>query len=318
MHNVTLLIHPEELSYAWIDRLVAHGIPTLALHPVGGRRAHESLAAMVEQLQGDEMRRMLDYAAAQGLRIEYEMHAARYLLPASLFSAHPTWFRMNEQGERTADYNLCASNEQALDYVAQRAAALARSLYRSTNRYFFWLDDGKQLGCHCPKCRHLSDSDQQLLVLNRILERLRRDDAHATLAYLAYCSTIEPPRTVKPHSGVFLEYAPFLRDFHRPLCEDAQSRHIEPLLQCFGRAQAKALDYWYDNSLYSKWTKPPAPFTVDRAVLQADMDFYHRLGFGDVSSFACYLGADYEALHGEVDISDIGRLYRAYRDAAAR
>jgi len=36
MKNASLLIHPEELSLSWIDRMAQHGIPTLALHPEGG------------------------------------------------------------------------------------------------------------------------------------------------------------------------------------------------------------------------------------------------------------------------------------------
>ena len=65
------------------------------------------------------------------------MHAVRSLLPASEFGEHPEWFRMNESGERVTDYNLCSSNVEAMDYVAERAAEAARQLYRSTDRYFF-------------------------------------------------------------------------------------------------------------------------------------------------------------------------------------
>ena len=37
--------------------------------------------------------------------------------------------------------------------------------------------------------------------------------------------------------------------------------------------------------------------------MRADFEFYRSLGFEDFSSFACYLGEDYEELHGEVDIT---------------
>ena len=35
---------------------------------------------------------------------------------------------MNERGERAADFNLCASNPDALDYVSERTALLASLL----------------------------------------------------------------------------------------------------------------------------------------------------------------------------------------------
>lgn len=316
MKHASLLIHPEELSEKWINRIAREDIPTIALHPVGGKTAHKALEQMLEMLATPHYRALLDSAAEKGLQIEYEMHAARYLLPETEFEQHPDWFRMNEDGHRTTDYNCCPSNETALDFIAERATELAKKLYRSTNRYFFWLDDAKQGFCHCPKCAALSASDQQLKVFNRILARLRQDDEHAELAYLAYYATIQSPEHVVPAPGIFLEYAPILRDFHRPLSESAESAHLEGLLAFFGKKNAKALDYWYDNSLFSNWKKPPVAFEVDRAVLQADFRYYSQLGFEDISSFACFLGEDYEELHGTPSISDFGELYRAYRTAS--
>ena len=138
MKGASLIIHPEELSRRWIDRMADAEIPTIALHPVGGPAAAKSLSEMLDRLSVPGYRELLDYAAERGLKIEYEMHSARYLLPESEFFAHPEWFRMNKDGERTADYNLCASCDAAVDFVAERAAALVRALYRSTDRYFFF------------------------------------------------------------------------------------------------------------------------------------------------------------------------------------
>lgn len=302
MNRATLIIHPDELSRKWIDRVADAKIPTLALHPVGGPDAARTLGDMVHKLATPEYRELLDYAAERGLNIEYEMHSARYLLPKAEFDTHPEWFRMNKDGERTADYNLCASCEDAIDYVAECAAELAKDLYRSTNRYFFWLDDAKDAFCHCPECQKMSPSDQQMKILNRMIRRIRVDDPAATLAYLAYVECIKPPVSQKSEDGIFLEYAPFERNFKRPLRLDAQSEPILELLSFFGKDGAKVLDYWYDNSLYSNWTKPPKEFFLEGEVMRDDFAFYRSLGFFDFSSFACYLGADYEELFGDVDI----------------
>ena len=309
MKHTSLLIHPDELSKDWIDRVADLALPTLALHPGGGKGAEKNIEDLLSRLQTPEYISLLDDAAEKGISIEYEMHAARFLLPTDQFEAHPEWFRMNAKGERTPDWNCCVSNTEALDFMAERAAKLVQKFYHSTHRYFLWMDDAKDSYCHCPACRDLSPSDQQLLVMNRLVRRLRQDDPEASLAYLAYFECIAPPTKVQAEEGIFLEYAPFERDFHKPLSEDAQSEPLEKLLAFFGRKSAKALDYWYDNSMFSSWKKPPKPFAVDEPVLRADFAYYRALGFEDIGCFACYLGKDYEELHGTPDLAPYAKIY---------
>ncbi len=295
--------------------MAANGIRTVGIHPVGGEKAELSLLDLMNRLKTQEYRSLFDYAAECGMGVEYEMHAARYLLPKEEFERHPEWFRQNKQGERIPDFNCCASSTEAVDYIAESAARLAKGLYRSTNRYFFWLDDGRDIYCHCPKCEKLSPSDQQLKILNHMLKRLKKDNENASLAYLAYCDTMQPPRSIVPEKGIFLEYAPYDRDFHAPISENAQAETIRALLDFFGREGAKVLDYWYDNSYYSGYRKPPKALVPDKAVIDADIKFYTEVGFGDISGFACYLGEEYEELYGEPDISDIGELLEKYNNA---
>lgn len=301
--TASMLVHPDELTPKWIRRAQASGIPTLGLHPPGGKEAHNTLADLLRRLEEPAYRALLDEAAVAGLSIEYEMHAARYLLPAELFEAHPQWFRMNLSGERTTDFNCCVTNTEALDYMAERAAQTAKRLYRSSHRYFFWTDDAHDAFCHCPNCAQYSASDQQLLVVNHLLRRLQKDDPQAKMPYLAYFECLQPPAKVKPAPGVFLEYAPIERDMHKPIAGTGDAATLEALLDVFGREDAKVLEYWLDNSLFSGWKKPPKPFKADEPVVQADVPWYASLGFADISTFACFLGEDYEALHGEPDIS---------------
>ena len=79
-----LLIHPEELSKKWIHRMKSLGVNTLAIHPWGGKQAPQTLAALLEQLRDPAYRQLLDQAAESGLEIEYEVHAAGYLLPLGI------------------------------------------------------------------------------------------------------------------------------------------------------------------------------------------------------------------------------------------
>ena len=302
-----MIVHPEELSIAWIDKLANAGVSILGIHPRGGALTSQSLKELVARTETDEYREMIDYAHRRGLEVEYEFHAAGYLMPRELFSVHPEYFRVNEKGERTADRNFCVSNPDALDLFSERAAELALALYGSSHKFYFWMDDGQDFCCHCPQCIRLSPSDQQLIVLNRILREIRKHFPDASVAYLAYMDTIVPPRNVCPEDGIFLEYAPFEK--YTATGESSaeliarEKEMIAPLMRFFEKGSKKVLEYWYDNSLFSNWKKPPARFVLNEPCMKRDIEEYRKMGFDRISTFACFLGEDYENLYGEVDIT---------------
>ena len=309
-----IIIHPDELEWSWVERLQEARLNVLALHPPGGANAHLTLEAAIHHRLLPQTQAIFNQLNHMGVEIEYEAHTMGWLLPRSLHAVKPEWFRMNENGERVADYNLCASNPEALDYVAARAEQLARMLNVDSDRYFFWLDDVSNCACHCEKCRSLSVSDQQLIVTNAILRGIRRYKASAKICYLAYHEAIAAPQIVEPLRGVFLEYAPFHRNAHKPLldpncAENAQeARSLQPLLSYFGTRDSQVLEYWMDNSMYSNWTKPPKQFALDEAVMQEDVKAYRSMGFESITSFGCYLGADYRELWGEPPVKRYGEI----------
>ena len=117
-----MIIHPDEISKQWIDRMSQNGIDVLGIHPVGGVRAADSLKKLLEQCKTAEYQSLIDYARVNHMEVEYEFHAAGYLMPKELFETHPEYFRMNEKGERSNDFNFCVSNEEALQLFAKNAA----------------------------------------------------------------------------------------------------------------------------------------------------------------------------------------------------
>lgn len=302
----SMIIHPDELSKEWVDRLSDAGIGTLGIHPWGGKSAIRSLKELLELLKDDEYRALIDYAVSRGIEVEYEIHAAGYLLPRELFDVHPEYFRMDEKGNRTSECNFCVSDTEALELVAKRAADLAIFLYGSSKRFYFWMDDGHELCCHCPKCKGLSASDQQLIAINKMLREIRKHIPDASLAYLAYMDTVVPPTKVCADDGIFLEYAPFEK--YTAKGEDAavlierEKEMIAPLMRFFKGGHKKVLEYWYDNSLFSHWKKPPLKFVLDESTMSRDIKEYKDMGFDRISTFACFLGKDYEELHGDVDV----------------
>jgi len=311
MFTKTILIHPEELDLKWIKIAKQNNIDRISIHPKGGSKAYDSVVYLMKKLLDPSFLKLIDQVYEEGMSIEYEMHIVRYLLPTSEYQNHREWFRQNANGERVADNNFCASNNEALDYISNQCEKVARKLYRNSHRYFFWLDDVKENGgCCCDKCKKYSISEQQLIINKAMLKGIRRYDPKASLAYLAYNETAyDPPVKIKPEEGIFLEYAPMDRDYHIPIndCSSIKNqKNIEALpklIECFGIENAKILEYWLDNSLFSNWQKPPKEFIGDKKTIQKDIEYYTSLGFSDLSTFACFLGEDYRKLYGDADIS---------------
>lgn len=315
--NRGILVHPAELDQTQLDLVAKARLNQLGLHPVGGLGAEKSLDAAIAAHALPENVALRAEAARKGIAVYYEAHALSWLLPRAVFASHPEWFRMNEKGERTPDVNCCPSCGDALDYLAERTAQLARLLGTGYDRYDYWMDDVCGGACHCPACQGLTVSEQQMRVVNAMLRGLRRDNPRAELCYIAYLDALQAPRRVEPTDGVFLEYAPFHRNHHRPLSDPdcaqnaAEIAPLADLLACFGVKSARVLDYWMDNSLFSNWTKPPKPFALDADVMKADLDFYAARGFTEIASFGCYLGEDYRALYGAPPIELYGKLLNA-------
>ena len=253
-----ILVHPDEFTEKIINRASSLGIDVIGIHPVGGKEAADSLAALVELCKQESFKNLVDYAIDEkGLTVEYEFHAASYLLDRSLFTANPEYFRMDENGNRTPDVNFCVSNEAALKRVAERAVELAEALYRGGHDFYFWLDDVAGKKCYCEKCRNLSHSDQQMIYLNAVIGALKARFPDARVPYLAYFNTVELPESVKPEKGIFLEYAPFEKYVKKhPEMIGREAEMLVPLMEFFGKDSTKVLEYWLDNSLFSKWKKP--------------------------------------------------------------
>ena len=157
----------------------------------------------------------------------------------------------------------------------------------------------------------MSASEQSLVVFNRMLREIKKQNPNARIAYLAYKDSIVAPEAVKADAGVFLEYAPFEKYTAKGSNADmliAREREmIKHLMQAFVNEPKQVLEYWYDNSLFSNWQKPPRKFTLDSDAMRSDIESYKEIGFDVISTFACFLGKDYEDLYGEVDITPFAK-----------
>lgn len=243
--------------------------------------------------------------AENGIHLEFQEHMMSFLLPRSLFTSHPEYFRMNEQGTRVEDANGCPSSEGALKEVYKNAIDIGKRYEPTNNKYYFWLDDGGGV-CHCEKCKELNDADQALIFENVIIEALKTINPDATLAHLCYANTTQPPTKIKPHKDIFLEFAPFYRDWTHPLSDTwvqgkegmTHAKYLKSLqehLKVFPAETAQVLEYWMDDSLFSGWNPnnlKEVPWDLEGVFLK-DLDTYASYGIRYITCYSAYVGPDY-------------------------
>lgn len=306
--NRGVVISPDDLTLAdWPERASRAGLTVIALGAAP--------SVLVKFIGADAGKAFLAKCRKLGLQVEYEMHAMFELLPRSLFAESPDLFRVDDEGKRNPDGNLCVHSERALAIVCRNAVKMCRTLKPTTHRYFLWCDDG-QPGCRCPKCREFSDSEQALMVENRMIAAIRKLDREARLAHLAYTHTRSAPARVKPAPGVFLEFAPFTRSWKAPLHDPSNSADLDALdanLKVFSAADAHVLEYWLDVSLYSSWKKPAVKLPFDERILNEDLKVYAERGVRSVTTFAVYIDAAYVEAYGEPPVQAYGEALRMAR-----
>lgn len=304
-----IVLSPGDLNFDWVRAASHAGLNLIALHHV------TDVLDFVQTAPGHDFSTR---ALAAGIEVEYELHAMHLLLPRERFGREPNWFRMDANGARTPDGNFCPSNSDALAMVCENAVRLANRLRPTTHRYFLWQDDGSPW-CRCPKCRELTDPDQDLLVMNAIIAALRRVDSRAGLAYLAYHNTLGPPRQIEPSDGVFLEWAPIHRCYDHalddPACEVNRTHRkaLESLLDVFAASRGHVLEYWMDCSLFSRYKRPAVRLPFRPEIMEQDVACYASRGFRSITSFGVYLDREYAETYGEPPVDEYERILEEVR-----
>ena len=306
-----VVVYPDDITSLgleeWTRRIDAAGLNVIGLHAATVNDPIDTLEAFIRSSLG---RGFLRLCEEKHVAVEYELHALETLLPRSLFAAHPEYFRMTEAGERVADYNLCFSSAEAVEAIRPQLERLLEWMKPSSHRYFLWPDDKQGRYCHCPQCQGLTPSEQTLLFENRLLALLREYDPQATLAHLAYHETLPAPRQVRAAEGIFLEYAPILRDYAQAL-PPAELDALKDNLLAFPGYTQHILEYWLDESMQSRWHKDAlVPLAFESAQCARDLALYRSLGARDFTTFATWLNGNYVQQYGPTDA-----LFAGYRAA---
>jgi hypothetical protein len=191
--------------------------------------------------------------------------------------------------------------------VCENAVKMAERLAPSTHRYFFWGDDAAGW-CHCEKCKHLNDADQELLVSNHLAKALTSVDPKAQVAFLAFEKTLKKPFHIKPEENVFMEYAPMRRCYNHAI-DDASCainrEHLEileSLFDLFPPEKVHILEYWLDSSLFSNYQKPARKPLFINDVVRRDIKRYSQMGIRSITSFAVYMDGEYFKNNGDDEL----------------
>jgi hypothetical protein len=307
-----VILYPFDLSLSdWPERAAKAEINTIALH------AARRLDVLADFIRAEAGQNFLAKCQRLNIQVEYELHAMGELLSRELYYQDPTLFRLDESGLRNVDANCNPFSKTALDIIAEKAVEYAKLFRPTTGRYFYWPDDGAKWD-YSAAGKELSAADQALLVENHIVKALRKHvDPQATLSHISYHHTLAAPTAVKPEAGMFLEFAPILRDYTKSLADRSaktrrpHDKHPDPTtnggyldiletnLKLFGVESAQVLEYWLDVSMFSRWTRPAVKLPWDQKICEADVAVYRKLGLRHVTSFATYLDADYVKRHGD-------------------
>lgn len=296
-----VVLYPFDMTLTnWPQLAHQAGLTTIALH------AARHVDVLMSYIRSDAGQRFLRQCRRLGLQVEYELHAMGDLLSREYFYKDPSMFRQNQQNQRIEDFNCCPSSKNALDIIGEKAIEIAKVLKPTSHRYFYWPDDGRDW-CACNRCREFTASEQSLLVGNHMLRTLQQWDSEATLSHLAYGPTISPPSQVKPIPGIFLEFAPIGRSHERPYADQSRQTTPEPIemleanLQVFDVSKAQVLEYWLDVSRFSQWKRPAVRIPWKRDIFLADVQTYRQRGIRHITSFACFIDAEYQRRYQDLD-----------------
>lgn len=304
-----VVVYPSDLISVgvrkWVDMAHPAGINLIGIH---SDTRLETLPKLIAFLDSDKGKLFKSECEKNSIDVEYEQHILMEFLPRDLFAEYPKYFRVDKDGKRNGDYNMCFSSKPAMGIIKKNAVEMAKILKPTSHRYFFWTDD-VQLYCHCDECSKYTPSEQVLLYENALLEALKEIDSDATVAHLAYGETIIPPVKVKPLPGVFLEFAPIHRDYTKPMSAE-QINNLEGNLKVFPPESAHILEYWLDVSLFSDWNREnlqQPPWNQD--LFSRDVQIYSEAGVKSITTFAAWINAAYIQKYGEKHTKELMNNY---------
>lgn len=190
-----------------------------------------------------------------------------------LFKTHPEFYPVNKAGQRehTWAYGICGSNAELPAFLAAGLErAIQRRIAESKGGAVDWSlpfeaaqGDGFS-GCLCPECRKLvqaeaSESAPLILALNRALELIGRKHPQAQVITFAYFETLDAPKTLKPHSNLWINVVSSARsqnaagDQVGPIAGNPANRDYAKALADWPRIAPGRVTVWHWDTFRAEW-----------------------------------------------------------------
>lgn len=222
----------------------------------------ESVA--VESPPTSPLYRTLAAAKERGMLVQSPGHNFGLFLrnDPKTFAEHPEWFGM-QRGirvpHRVPGSQFCWSNAEARRHFVDNVEAFVRERPELDVLMLSGLDGGQYSpACRCPECSKQNPSDNVLVLLNEVVERLGKVAPHVVVETLGgYQYSSELPVNQKPDPRLRVEWAhwgrPITRDYSWPLYKYRKS--LQDWAKLFG-GRLTAFQYYSDQFSYP-WMAAP-------------------------------------------------------------
>ena len=204
----------------------------------------------------------------EGFPPQFHCHNWGSIISSEEREAHPEWFALGEDGSRTNQ--LCTTHPHVIAMAIQRAReyfdahpeAIMFSLSPNDNGHF----------CQCERCRALDEAlgvtgiesstgtftDRLVYFCNQVAEGLQQTHPDKHLAFYAYISHTDPPRSVRPHPMLIPVICHTPWDFcaHHAIDDPActRNRRFAEIVQGWAALSSKV--YIYDYYTHYHWFGP--------------------------------------------------------------
>ena len=311
--NRGILLFPKDIdSLDWVKLAHNVGINTIGIHP-GGGHLKGIIANFNQWTKTKKFKKFILDCKKYNIEVEYEIHAVKELLPRKLFFHDPSMFP-SRKGKRMQKNNLCVHSYEALKHLATSVVEFSKVARPTTSRYYFWIDDAQPM-CRCFACKNYNDAEQALIMELYLQKELQKYDPDATIAHLAFATTLTPPKKILPNNKVFLEFADITRKYDKMAKYSKNSRFLIENLKVFPAKTTQILEYWVDASLWYRAGKKPVPWKEKVSkVIKQDIRYFRNLGIKHFTSFGNRLDANYRKLYGFKLVEEYGQILQSLND----
>ncbi|MBQ4243294.1 MAG: DUF4838 domain-containing protein, partial [Clostridia bacterium] len=235
------------------------------------------------------------------------------LVPDSLFTEHPEYFALGEDGKRTTDH-VCLSNPDVLPVAVENARQAIENCPRESSKHIHIGQKDNENYCHCETCEALykkygSVSAPTILFTNAFADALDDDYPDFTFTFYAYNETDRPPAdlTLRCRKNV----VPVLCGLHKacrshPLTECGAVDGDDSFNNLFGENEPRVANdfanwvkiadrtYIYDYTINFLNT---AQFFSNFGTMQSTMKYMHDTG---ITGYVYNCGDGHEAAFNEL------------------